>query len=322
MPTIKTRIPGNRNAGRIFTLSRFSIYFEMVAQTGSIRQAASALNVSASAVNRQILTVEQEMELLLFHRHSAGLTLTTAGELLLAAIMSGKRDFESFRTRLEDLSGLRRGLVEMAVVEAVSDRFIPEILLEVNKLYPRVEFNIRTLDIAEIWEAVTSNEVDFGISIREGASKKVRTVATLNSPVGLVVRSDHPLADLRETRLSHAVGLKLILPSGTLAIGANIRETLARHSVNLHAAITSNRIVSIKSLVRSGLGAGLLTLADVMNEVKAREFSFVRLIDTGITPLNFSLFYHVQRSISPAAQTVIDLISDKFNSILDETDQT
>jgi hypothetical protein len=38
-------------------------------------------------------------------------------------------------------------------------------------------------------------------------------------------------------------------------------------------------------------------------------------------PLSFSLFYNSRRSISPAAQAVLDLISDKFNSLLDDTNK-
>lgn len=54
------------NSARVFTMSRFAHYFEVVAQTGSIRQAAVVLNVSPSAINRQILAVEDSLDTLCF----------------------------------------------------------------------------------------------------------------------------------------------------------------------------------------------------------------------------------------------------------------
>lgn len=307
-----------RSPNRVFTLSRFSIYFEMVAQTGSIRQAATALNVSPSAVNRQILAVEEEMETPLFHRHSSGLTLTTAGELLLAAIISGKRDFEQFQSRLDRLSGLHGGVVEIAAIEAVSDRLIPDILSDVTKQHPRVEFKLQTLDFKAIWQAVSRNEVDFGISLAGKSSRQVRIVSTLQAAIGFVVRPDHPLAQRDHARLNHVFGSKLILPDSTLAVGTAIQEGLAQHNVSLHPTFTSNRIASIKALIRSGLGVGMLTQMDVMNEVKAGELCFVPLTESGIRPLGFCLFYNTQRRLSAAAQTTLDLITENFHALAEQ----
>lgn len=311
-----------RNPGRIFTLSRFSIYFEMVAQTGSIRQAASALNVSPSAVNRQILAVEEDIQTPLFHRHSSGLSLTTAGELLLAAIISGKRDFEQFQSRLDGLSGLHGGVVEIAAIEAVSDRLIPDILSDVTKRHPRVEFRLQTLDFKAIWQAVSRNDVDFGISLAGKSSRQVRIVSTLQAAIGFVVRPDHPLAQREDARLNHATGSKLILPDSTLAVGAAIQDGLAQHNLNLNPTFTSNRIASIKALIRSGLGVGMLTRMDVMNEVKAGELCFVPITESGIRPLGFSLFYNTQRRLSAAAQTTLDLITESFNALAEQSGTT
>jgi len=65
--------------------SRFLRYFMVVGRLGSIRKAAEELNVSASAIDRQILKVEADLGLRLFERLSTGLRLTAAGEILMAA---------------------------------------------------------------------------------------------------------------------------------------------------------------------------------------------------------------------------------------------
>lgn len=304
------------NSARVFTMSRFAHYFEVVAQTGSIRQAAVVLNVSPSAINRQILAVEDSLDTLLFHRHNAGLSLTSAGELLLATIRANKRDFDAFQTRLAALSGLHGGLVSMAVVEAMSDRFIPDVLADMSTLYPRVEFSVQTQDFKAIWHTVARNEVDFGITLLsdEKIPRRVKVAATLHAPIGFVVRPDHPIAQRQEIRLSQAAGNRFIFPDATLAVGAAIKEGL-QHQSDIQASFTCNRIVSVKALVRSGLGIALLTQADIIDEEKSGELCFVKIAQSDIRPLGFALIHNTQRQLSAASYSTLSLITKNFETL-------
>ena len=55
--------------------------FDQVVRTGSIRKASEALNLTASALNRRILDIEEEVGAKLFERGARGMRLTAAGEL-------------------------------------------------------------------------------------------------------------------------------------------------------------------------------------------------------------------------------------------------
>jgi len=56
--------------------------FHIVAESGSFTRAGDALNLSQSAVSRQIRALEDTLKVPLFHRHARGLILTEQGELL------------------------------------------------------------------------------------------------------------------------------------------------------------------------------------------------------------------------------------------------
>src|SRR5437764_1658538 len=56
--------------------------FHAVADAGSFTHAGDALNLSQSAVSRQISALEEALEVPLFHRHARGLILTEQGETL------------------------------------------------------------------------------------------------------------------------------------------------------------------------------------------------------------------------------------------------
>jgi len=59
--------------------------FYVVADSGSFTRAGERLNLSQSAVSRQIRALEDSLDLPLFHRHARGLILTEQGETLCAA---------------------------------------------------------------------------------------------------------------------------------------------------------------------------------------------------------------------------------------------
>jgi DNA-binding transcriptional LysR family regulator len=56
--------------------------FHAVAEAGSFTHAGDALNLSQSAVSRQISALEETLQVPLFHRHARGLILTEQGESL------------------------------------------------------------------------------------------------------------------------------------------------------------------------------------------------------------------------------------------------
>ena len=56
--------------------------FHSVAEAGSFTHAGDTLNLSQSAVSRQISALEEALQVPLFHRHARGLILTEQGEAL------------------------------------------------------------------------------------------------------------------------------------------------------------------------------------------------------------------------------------------------
>ena len=54
--------------------------FHAVAEAGSFTHAGETLNLSQSAISRQVSSLEQSLKLPLFHRHARGLILTEQGE--------------------------------------------------------------------------------------------------------------------------------------------------------------------------------------------------------------------------------------------------
>ncbi len=90
-----------------------------MARTGSIRKAATHLNVAASAISRQIL-LETELGTPIFQRLPRKPILTAAGEVLIGHIRQTLKDLTRAQGKIEELKGLRRGEITVAMMSGLA----------------------------------------------------------------------------------------------------------------------------------------------------------------------------------------------------------
>ncbi|WP_339561375.1 LysR family transcriptional regulator, partial [Pseudomonas sp. EA_65y_Pfl1_P113] len=103
--------------GSVVLLGRAAIYFDEVARRGALRRAADVLHIAPSAVDRQIIQLEEELGTKLFERTATGMRMTAAGEVLVDGVRRWRRDLLRIRSEIDNLVGLRRGTVSIALVE-------------------------------------------------------------------------------------------------------------------------------------------------------------------------------------------------------------
>jgi DNA-binding transcriptional LysR family regulator len=77
--------------------ARILTYLDEVARLGSIRKAAARLNVASSAINRQILALENEIGTPIFECMPRRLRLTATGELLIAHVRETLKSNQMWR---------------------------------------------------------------------------------------------------------------------------------------------------------------------------------------------------------------------------------
>ena len=117
-------------------------YFDHVARHGSIRKAAEALAVASSAVNRQILRLEDEMGVTLFERGRTGVKPTAAGELLLRHVRETQNEYQRTRAEIASLGGTVSGNVRIISLESLLVRFLPQVVEEMSARHPHVTFTV------------------------------------------------------------------------------------------------------------------------------------------------------------------------------------
>jgi DNA-binding transcriptional LysR family regulator len=116
--------------------------FHAVAEAGSFTHAGEALNLSQSAVSRQISALEESLNTPLFHRHARGLILTEAGEILYSTVRDVFGKLATVETQITEARERPSGTLRVTTTVAFgSVRLIPR-LREFVDLYPEININL------------------------------------------------------------------------------------------------------------------------------------------------------------------------------------
>ena len=169
-------------------------YIDAVVRAGSIRKAAEALSITSTALNRRILSMEQELGVAIFERLPRGVRLSTAGEILIQHVRSQLSDMERVRSQIADLSGVRRGHISIACSQAVLPVFLPEQIALYRREHPAVTFRVYRRDREAAEQALVDHTADLALVFEPVRLSDFETLLAVQQPIHALMCKGHPLA--------------------------------------------------------------------------------------------------------------------------------
>jgi len=283
-------------------------YFATVAQVRSVRRAAEILRIAPSALSRQIRRIEERAGLPLFERVPRGVNLTPAGEIFFAYAQRWERDFGRLTDELQGLVGLRVGTLTVATAEIATYSVVPRAVHALRQTMPGITVHVNVGHIDDVLRDMAEGKAEIGILINMPKAAGVRSAWRVRNPIGAVVPSGHKLAGRRDIGIAECLTYPVIIPDESLTSSFAIRRALERTRRGMRIAGTSNRIVSLKALVKAGVGITFLAKLDVDPDIAAGELCFVRLTDRDIEAPEISLVVAKHGKLSPAARQLLALL--------------
>jgi DNA-binding transcriptional LysR family regulator len=120
--------------------------FHAVAEAGSFTHAGEQLNLSQSAVSRQISALEESLKVTLFHRHARGLILTEQGELLYRTAHEIFGKLSMVEAQLGESKDRPRGALKITTTIAFGSTWLAPRMREFIELYPEIESHLVLAD--------------------------------------------------------------------------------------------------------------------------------------------------------------------------------
>jgi len=129
----------------------------------------------------------------LLERSRAGVRLTSDGMKLLPHAQSLCREYEKLQMEVDGLHGLQSGLIRIGTFSSVATHWLPGIIREFQKDYPRIDYELLLGDYTEIEEWIGEGRVDCGF-LRLPVRPDFETIFLEQDKLMVILPEDHPLA--------------------------------------------------------------------------------------------------------------------------------
>lgn len=135
-------------------------YFEVVASLGSVKKASQILNVSESAISRQVRILEEQLNTELFDRTSSGLEITVDGARIARTIKEAFDHIEGVIAPLQQ----NKDVVTLRVIPTFALRWLFPRLRKFHEKYPTIQIVVQTrLDDMTVDEPQADLGVRYGL---------------------------------------------------------------------------------------------------------------------------------------------------------------
>ena len=284
------------------------IAFQKIVSMGSFSKAAEEMGYSQSAASQMIASLEKELGVRLIHRSRYGITMTQEGKKLYPKIEQLIASYQSVLEESNEIRGLETGTIRMGTVSSVSAHWLPEVIKEFQKHYPKVEFVLQQGDYTSIQEWIKNGTVDFGF-LNPMAAKDIQTEEIKTGKMAAILPEKHPLASERVLQLEHlAAEPFILLEEGNYS---EPLEAFQKMGLKPDIRFTIHDDYSIMAMVEAGLGVSMLA------ELVLQRTNYKIAVRHTNPPVyrTLSIGYKDKNLLPVAARRFIDCMKMRINQL-------
>jgi DNA-binding transcriptional LysR family regulator len=248
-----------------------------VADTGSFTGAGRRLHVSQSAVSRQILLLESELNEPLFWRIKRKVKITPAGEALLQLAIRVFDDIKETTTSITETQEKLTGTVRLVGGMTVSLYVFPTLLREFRKAHPEVDVKVITGSAERLLRKLRAGAADLGLLTLPVDEPDLVTVPVMREELMLVAYPTHPLAKRGRVEPHDLVRQPFVLYEPGSNTRRVIDEFFIKEKIQPRIVMETENVEIIKAMVKSGIGITIISQQAVEREVKEGQLAAARL---------------------------------------------
>ena len=295
--------------------ARAMSYVDEVARLGSIRAAGARLHIAPSAVNRQILMLEEQLGEPLFERLPRGMRPTPAGEILIAHIRRTRQQDHEIVAEMRALQSLPRGEVVIATMTGLASGVVASAAIGFQNRHPDVRISIRTKSSADMVADVVAGEAELGLGFNLPPSTQLDVRWQSGSRLGAVVSPDHPLSRARRTTLELCAEYPLVFADKAMLMHGITEQAFQREGLDAEPAFRTSSIEAMKRLAISGSAVAFLSRYDIAEELRDRRLVFVPVGEGAFADNVLSLVRSDRRGYGLAGRLFADEIEAALEAV-------
>ena len=292
------------------------LYFDRVASTGSIQAAARAQNVAASAIDRQIIGLEERLGVKLFDRMPKGMRLTAAGDALVRLVHRWRAEERNAVAEIFQLQGVQQGQVNIFAMDSHATTILPQLVQEVAAAHPLISLSIQIGSTDEAVAALLSGQADLIIVFNLPQRNDVRPLWSLPLPFGCIVAPHHPLLSRQDVKFQDVVTYPIALQSRSLQIRRFLEVQYSWLFAEPHGRVETNSLHLVKNLARGGTSVAFTSQLDAATELAEGTLRFLPLTEIDALPQSSDIAIDASKPLNALVKIVADNAASVIESAL------
>lgn len=277
--------------------------FLAVSETASFSRAGERLHLTQPAISKRIQAMEQFLDIKLFDRIGKSVQLTEAGQALIPGYRRILDELEESERIISNLRQTTRGHLRFATSHHIGLHRLPAVLRRFSRKYPEVDLELQFMDSEQACQQVLHGEIELGIvTLPTQPDERLSLQTVWHDPMHCVTAADHPLASGKVTR-KQLLQAPSILPSHGTYTRALIDHAL-QHDGNINILMETNYLETIKAMVETGLGWGVIPDSMLDDSLKVIDIKTVKM------QRELGVVFHKSRTRSGPANALLTLLSD------------
>ncbi len=248
-----------------------------VAETGSFTGAGEKLHVSQSAISRQILLLEEELQEQLFLRRGRRVVITSAGEALVQLSQRVFTDVSDTVRQIAERQQDLTGTLSVAGGMTVCLYVLPLVLREFQHAHPRVDLRLVTGATPRLVRELKGGTADVALLTLPVDESDLEAVPVIREELLLVMRPDHALARRKRVGPEDLVRQPFVLFEPHSNSRRVVDTFLASANIEPRIVLETENVEILKALVRAGLGLSVIPYQAVAREVRSGQLACARI---------------------------------------------
>lgn len=261
--------------------------FYVVAQSRTIMEASQKLNISQPAVSKSIKNLENMLNISLFYRSKAGITLTPEGKKLFENIDKAYNHIIAGEKLIKDMENLTSGSLTIGVPSHIACFYLIDYLKPFTEKYPNIKIRLISTSTTELAKRLYDHKLDLivdspPINLR-GEDVKVKKLAELET----TFISNTKIAEFSKENMKD---YKYILPYSNSPMTVELNKVLEKNNISISPIYEVDTTDVIISSVKNGIGIGYVVKNAIKNELEKGEVYEAKL-NLELPKLELNLVY-------------------------------
>jgi DNA-binding transcriptional LysR family regulator len=231
--------------------------FHTVGLHKSLTRAGEVMNLSQSAVSRQISSLEEKIGLPLFHRHARGLVLTEHGEILFRTVSEMVTKLEATEISLADATLKPKGPFKLTVPMTFGTMWLAAQMKEYCELYPDIQMTLlcedRELDL-------TTREADAAIRFQPTKHPDLVQIPMMRLQNSLFASNDYLRIHGLPTSIEDLANHRLLGFDSSVSNAPfpQVNWLFEMSNAPLKPYVSANSLLALRTMVKRGMGIAAL----------------------------------------------------------------